>query len=108
MKWNHVMVVAVAALLASGAAAAANISHADFQKWERIHDINLCTDYTQQYKDADVYRQGHGVPASDATLASRGESLCHAGKYHKGESDLNRALAKLHLSATGSDLDNVD
>jgi hypothetical protein len=108
MKSNHVMVAAAAALLASGAAAAANISHAGFEKWERIHEINLCTEYAQQYKDADAYRHDNNMTSSAATLASQGESLCHTGKYRKGDADLSRALARMHLSATGTDLDNVD
>ncbi len=108
MNRNHIMVAAVAVLLASGAAAAANISHAGFEKWERVHEINLCADYAQQYKDADAYHYGNDVTAPAVTLASKGESLCHAGKYRKGETDLNQALVRMHLSATGSDLDNVD
>lgn len=108
MKWDHVMAAAVAAILASGAAAAANISHEGFEKWGRIHEINLCADGTQRNEDAEACCRAGNAPAPVATPASRDGSLCRAGQHLKGDADPGQAQARMHLSVTVSGRDNVD
>ena len=65
------MAVAVAALLASGAAAA-NIFHAGIQKSPHDRVITLHADHAPQCKNADGYRHGDTASSAIAIRASRG------------------------------------
>ena len=71
MKWNHFMAVAVAALLAS-AAAAANVFHAGFEKSQHDRVIILRADHAPHCKNADGCRHGDTVSSAVAIRTSRG------------------------------------
>ena len=65
------MAVAVAALLASGAAAA-NIFHAGFEKSQHDRVITLRADQATHCRNADGCRHGNTVSSAVAIRASRG------------------------------------
>ncbi len=101
-------ILAAAVLFVSGSAVAGVIPQANVQKWERNRDRTLCSDYAQQFKDNIEFRGTTHVPASARKAAKQGESLCRAHRYGKGDEKLKEALAMVHASAAGEQVDAED
>lgn len=107
MKKQHIVTTAITALLVSGSAYAAT-SIPGPEQWEHHYDRMLCSDYAQQFKDAERFRGEAQVSAAAKKAAHRGETLCREGKYAQGDIKLSDALAILHLTPAGDDGDVVD
>jgi hypothetical protein len=107
MKKQHIFTTAITALLISGSAYAA-MSIPGPEKWEHHYDQVLCSDYAQQFKDAEQFRGDAHVGAAAKKAAREGETLCRAGEYAHGDTKLSDALAMLHLTPSAEDTDQVD
>jgi hypothetical protein len=104
---KHIVTTAIAALLVSGSAYAAT-SIPGAEQWEHHYDRMLCSDYAQQFKDAEHFRGAAHVAAAAKKAEHQGETLCREGKYAHGDTKLSDALAMLHLTPAGEDDDVVD
>lgn len=107
MKKQHIITTAITALLVSGSAYAAT-SIPGPEQWEHHYDQVLCSDYAQQFKDAERFRGEAHVAAAAKKAERQGETLCREGKYAHGDTKLSDALAMLHLTPAGEDVDVVD
>jgi hypothetical protein len=107
MKKQHIFATTIAALLVSGSAYAA-MSVPGPERWEHNYDQMLCSDYAQQFKDAERFRGEAHVAAAAKKEERQGETLCSAGRYAHGDAKLSRALAMLHLTPAGEDDDVLD
>ena len=107
MKKQRIITIAITALLVSGSAYAAT-SIPGPEQWEHHYDRMLCSDYAQQFKDAERFRgEAHVAPAAKKA-AHQGETLCRKGRYTQGDIKLSDALAILHLTPAGDNDDVVD
>jgi hypothetical protein len=107
MKKQHIVTTAITALLVSGSAYAAT-SIPGPEQWEHHYDQALCSDYAQQFKDAERFRGEAHVAAAAKQAERQGETLCREGKYAQGDAKLSDALAVLHLTPAGEHDDVVD
>ena len=107
MKKQHIVTTAITALLISGSAYAAT-SIPGPEQWERHYDQMLCSDYAQQFKDAERFRGAAHVAAAAKKAERQGEALCREGKYAQGDIKLSDALAILRLTPAGEEQDVVD
>ena len=107
MKKQHIVTTAITALLVSGSAYAAT-SIPGPEQWEHHYDQMLCSDYAQQFKDAERFRGEAQVAPAAKKAAHQGETLCRKGRYAQADIKLSDALAILHLTPAADDGDVVD
>jgi len=108
MKMIPVATGVTIAFLMTGPVFASTALNPGFEKWQSDHAKTLCADHETQFKDAVSARGIYSIPTSAEKTANLGEAQCLSGNYVKGDQQLSKALAKLDLTPSAGEIEDVD